>query len=242
LRRIAGEGTQAQLTPLGSGFFVAPNVFLTCNHVINDPRNPHQAGDGYQIVRNFGAQGDFCRMMDVQVDKDISLIPSADAAIFRVPGDTRPFVTVDYSDVSEGESIGVAGYPLGMVTADGNGQPKYEGLIFRVAKGTIGAIYSQVLQGPYVPVTKALSNIEVNFMFVSGNSGGPIFHAETGRVLAFVHGVMDKCIVQRVADTASANVALGVPSKHVESIFAIYSVGIRLANIRTELEGFGVTL
>jgi hypothetical protein len=84
--------------------------------------------------------------------------------------------------------------------------------------------------------------VEVNFLFVPGNSGGPVFDAETGRVLAYVHGFTSREIVQRLADTTPENIAVGADQKHIESLHAVYSLGIKLDNIREELERYGVTL
>ena len=39
---------------VGSGFFVSPTVFMTCNHVMNPLDDPRQAGDFYQLISNPG--------------------------------------------------------------------------------------------------------------------------------------------------------------------------------------------
>jgi starvation-inducible outer membrane lipoprotein len=79
-------------------------------------------------------------------------------------------------------------------------------------------------------------------MFVPGNSGGPIFDGETGRVIAFVHGFISPEIVQNYENTNAKNIADGAPNKHIQSLHAIYSIGIKLDSVRTELERFGVVL
>jgi hypothetical protein len=79
-------------------------------------------------------------------------------------------------------------------------------------------------------------------VFVAGNSGGPIFDAETGRVGAFVHGFRAEKIAEHYFDTAQPNISAGAPDKHIESLHAIYSVGIRVLNIREELERLGAGL
>jgi len=65
-------------------------------------------------------------------------------------------------------------------------------------------------------------------MFVPGNSGGPIFDGETGRVMAFVHGFTSPEIAQNYTETNAKNIAAGAPNKHIQSLHAIYSLGITL--------------
>jgi S1-C subfamily serine protease len=229
--------------PLGSGFFVAPKVFLTCHHVVNSVTNPHQPGDHYQLIQSLAANTAVATTPFVaSVGTDLHLYPDQDAAILQVPGDAHPFAAIGYSDFPEGAEIGVAGYPLSSVLPGQNGGPVLINVVYRVAKGVVTATYSQSIKPGPEPQTAMLNTLEVNFLFVPGNSGGPIFDAETGRVFAFVHGFRDTQIVQRFADTSPGNVANGAPPKHVEALHAVYSIGIRLDGIRTVLEGFGVTL
>jgi len=176
------------------------------------------------------------------VGTDLHFFPDRDAAILQLGGIDRPYVSLGYNDISPGEEIGVAGYPLPRLILDANGSLQLVNLIYRVAKGVVTSTVRQSLTPGLEPVTIELKTIEVNFLFVPGNSGGPIFDAETGRVLAYVHGFMDSQIVQRYSDTIQENISAGAPAKHIQALHAVYSLGIKLDAIRTELEGFGVTL
>ena len=238
-----GQALNFRVWPLGSGFFVAPRVFLTCHHVVNSVTNPHQPGDQYQLVQSLVANTAVATTpFTTTVGTNLHLFPDQDAAILQVAGDAHPFVAIGYSDFPEGAEIGVAGYPLSSVLPGQNGGPALINLVYRVAKGVVTATYSQTIKPGPEPQTALLNTVEVNFLFVPGNSGGPIFDAETGRVFAFVHGFRDFQIVQRFADTAPVNVTNGAPPKHVETLHAVYSIGIRLDGMRRALEGFGATL
>jgi Trypsin-like peptidase domain len=238
-----GQNQTFRMWPLGSGFFVAPNVLLTCNHVMNGSRVPHQAGDKYQTVQNLGSgQIKISIPFDLTIGTDLHLFPNYDAALIRAPGPPRPYVAVGYSDLTEGQEIGIAGYPLSQVTPGPNGEPLFPGFIYRVAKGVVTSTIRQRLNPNPDPQTAELSTLEVNFLFVPGNSGGPVFDCETGRASAFVHGFTDRQIIQRYVDTEASNVTAGAPAKHVQALHAVYSLGIMLDNIRTELEQLGVAL
>jgi len=176
------------------------------------------------------------------VGTDIHFFPDRDAAILHLSDAERPCVSLSYSDISAGAEIGVAGYPLPRFLVDANGNLQLANLIYRVAKGVVTSTVRQSLSPASETETMELKTIEVNFLFVPGNSGGPIFDAETGRVLAYVHGFMDSQIVQRYSNTNQEYIAAGAPAKHIQALHAVYSLGIKLDAIRTELEGFGVTL
>jgi hypothetical protein len=85
--------------------------------------------------------------------------------------------------------------------------------------------------------------LEVNFLFVPGNSGGPVFAAETGRVIGFVRGYKTVKIREMVATaTMIQQLPLGVSGQYIENLNAIYSLAIKLDFIRATIESFGVTL
>jgi Trypsin-like peptidase domain len=238
-----GPNQKFNIWALGSGFFVAPNVFLTCNHVMNNSKFPHQVGDQYQLVQNLGAGSvKLSPLLNFTIGNQLQLFPDKDAAIITVPGEPQPYASISYAEATEGSEIGVAGYPLSQILAGPNGEATFPGFIYRVAKGVVTSTIRQRLNPMPDPQTIELSTVEVNFMFVPGNSGGPIFDCETGRVLAFVHGFTDRQIVQRFVDTGQDKIAEGAPPKHVQALHAVYSLGIKLDNISAELGAAGVSL
>ncbi len=93
-----GNGAKA----LGTGFFVSRDVFITCDHVMNDPNDPHREGDSYALVANLtGASGKLYPLPTPQVGKEINLFPSLDLAVLRVPNtpNDQPFAPLEYGEV-----------------------------------------------------------------------------------------------------------------------------------------------
>jgi S1-C subfamily serine protease len=179
----------------------------------------------------------------VEIGQQLHLFPDYDAAILKTPASSpQPYASIGYTDTAEGLEIGVAGYPLSQITTGPNAEPQFHGVVYRVAKGVVTSTVRQAIRPDPDPQTAVLSTVEVNFLFVPGNSGGPVFDADTGRVIAYVHGFTNREIVQRLADTSKENIDAGADPKHIESLHAVYSLGIKLLNIRGELEKFGVTL
>ena len=233
---VGGMGGKA----LGTGFFVSRNIFITCDHVMNNPQDPHQPGDSYSLVANLtGTSGKMYPLLNPQIGQEINLFPNLDLAVLRVPNtpQDQPFAPLEYGDVYEGEGIGVVGYPLPALQVV-NGNITFNAVIYRAARGSVTARYianDGVLQN--VPT------IEVNFLFVPGNSGGPVFSAKTGRALGFVRGYRAVKIRESIATaTMIQQLPLGISNQYVESLSAVYSVAVKLDFVRATLDGFGATL
>jgi Trypsin-like peptidase domain len=236
-RPMAG-GTGAKA--IGTGFFVARDIFITCDHVMNNPSDPHRAGDSYLLVANLtGTSGKAYPIPNPQVGQDLQLFPNLDLAVLRVPNtpQTNPFAALEYSDVYEGEGIGVVGYPLPLLQVV-NGNVTFNGVIYRAARGSVTARYS-ANDGPLQQVPC----IEVNFLFVPGNSGGPVFSAKTGRVVGYVRGYRAEKVREAIATaTMIQQLPLGLSNQYIESLSAVYSIAVKLDFVRATLETFGVVL
>jgi S1-C subfamily serine protease len=228
---------------LGSGFFISSRIFVTCAHVINSPANPHRDGDDYHLV-NISPSGavQVHQLPKATVGKTVHLFPDADLAILEInDGQERDFLPIDHGELRVGMEIAVAGYPLPTLNAV-NGNLTYDGLIFRVAKDVVNATYRATFGsdagGPYTDMPV----IEVNFLFVPGNSGGPIFSADKGRVLGFVHGYRLQKIKEQV-ETVSLiqNFPASENNKYILHQNALYSIGFRMERVKAYIEKFGIS-
>lgn len=226
--------------PMGTGFFVAPKLFITCDHVINPVALPHVGGDSYRLIANLtGSSATVLTLPMPQIGDEIIRFPNLDLAVLRIntAADDHPYAALSYDEVQVGEELGIVGYPLANLTTDANGDLRLEGLIYRAAKGPVSGRYSGTLNpnAPDLPV------VEVNFMFVSGNSGGPAFEADTGRVVGMVQGFTWRGIAEEQVQTAIQQLQIGLSPIYIARIHAIYSWAIKLDCFRTSLEGLGVT-
>lgn len=225
-------------TAMGTGFFVSRNIFVTCDHVMNPSLSPHVAGDSYRLIANItGNSATVHSSKMVEVGRDLILYPNLDLAVLILDSpDDQPFAALSYGEVSIGEELGIVGYPLAKLITDATGALRVEGLIYRAAKGAV----TSLLKGTLNPNAPDLPVIEVNFMFVSGNSGGPAFEAETGRVIGMVQGISWAPVAENICKTDIQQLPIGVSEFYISRIFAIYSQAIKLDCFRAALEGIGV--
>lgn len=239
-QRPVGELFQSYC--LGSGFFVSSSVFVTCWHVIDSPLSPHIAGDKYQLVNNVNGTNGIVLEIVGGIGEDIHLYPESDFAILlcRAKSD-QAYMPIGYATLPVGSEIGTAGYPLASISANEDMTANVEGLIYRVAKSATTAVYKSTWNAndgyPLVDATL----VEVNFFFVPGNSGGPIFDAETGRAFAYVKGFKTPKI-NEFMDTAFITPPDHVSKDYIAGIRAVYSIGLTLDPVREHLEKFGVKL
>jgi S1-C subfamily serine protease len=228
---------------LGSGFFVSSKIFLTCAHVLMHPANSHIDGDRYDLISIAGSIRVVWSIQNAIVGNNVHIFQNADLALLSVDGNQeRPYLPLEYGDIPVGAEIGVAGYPIPQLQVI-NGQLDLTGLIYRVAKDVLTATYTANFNTNTGATLTNIPVIEVNFLFVPGNSGGPIFSATNGRVIGYVQGFRTHKVEEKV-ETASPDLRLpeGMSSSYILSNSALYSIGVRLILARSYLESLGVTL
>ena len=225
---------------LGTGFFVRPDLFISCEHVINPSAAPHQPGDSYRLIANLSGNTANVHVVTApQIGKELSLFPESDLAVLQVANaGGQEFVSICYNDVLVGHEIGVVGYPLAVLGTDSAGNLLLDGLIYRAARGVITGRFPADLNGN----AKSIPILEVNFMFVSGNSGGPVFDPETGKVLGMVQGIQWFKIAEQLVkmNPFPGQLPLGVSPIYVAPVLAVYSRAVKTDCFRTVLDGFGV--
>jgi S1-C subfamily serine protease len=222
---------------LGTGFFLKGDTFITCDHVMNSTGDPHQVGDSYRLIANLtGSTATVHVVKKPDVGKELSLYPDLDLAILQVPEvDDQPFASISYAEVPIGEEIGIVGYPLASLTTDAKANLQLEGLIYRAGKGIVTGRY----RGTLNPVAPDLPMLETNFMFVSGNSGGPVFSAETGNVIGMVQGYRTVKVGEHLMQVTSPKNP-NLPTEYYSAVQAVYSGGIKCDAFRTALESFSI--
>lgn len=243
LRSRPAAGGNRNYMPLGSGFFVSRKIFLTCAHLFIRQPHTHVDGDAYHLVSRSKTNLIHWPIQNGVVGQNIHIFPEADLALLTVDSDQdKAYLPLEYGEILEGAEIGVAGYPIPILQAINN-QIDCSSLIYRVARNVLTAAYLATWDSGFGPTLTNIPVLEVNFLFVPGNSGGPIFSATNGRVIGYVQGFRSHKVEERV-ETADTSLTLpaGVSNTYIRSNSALYSVGVGLERVRQHLESLGVTL
>ncbi len=111
-----------------------------------------------------------------KVDYDLGLVRLATHAAFA---DGYPFLEIeDYANLYEGMDIGTCGFPLGNEMHNQVGT--------KTSSFTRG-ILSSIAPAPGAP-PDLVDGFQLDLTATFGNSGGPIFAWDSGRVIGFVQG------------------------------------------------------
>lgn len=221
------QGTNSfnNLTAVGSGFCIHQDGWvITSNHVVNHPRNPFKDNEViFAFQKTSETEGKFALATGISY-----AFPEIDICLIKFDHSFNP-VPLNNHVPSQGEEIGVFGYPASNIIIEPNGQINGSQIRPRVAKTVIGSREVHGLLnfdgGAISIVNKRF--IEAQFTFIKGNSGGPVFSAKTGKVVGVVTGS-----VHLPQDIMHVQNMLGATQNLIPAVpFATYALAIGIDEI-----------
>lgn len=194
-------------TILGSGFCIDPSgIVVTCQHVLSafmsksipeqirdiDPAEKSKSVQSVNPPTVLEAFAIFYR--PELIGHNLVIIPSKvdlmmakndyDLGLVRLLPhkhcpDGYPFIEIeDYQSLHEGQEVGLCGFPLGNF------------LLNQI--GTVTSSFSKGILSSIIPASgvdiKYLRGFQLNITATHGNSGGPVFSLETGKVFGVLQG------------------------------------------------------
>ena len=188
-------------TIVGSGFCIDPTgIVITCRHVVEafmEKKIAQQISEAPQSTRTsrfkpmspgktitpFAIFYDTARSREhiftiLSHPRNLIAKPDKDLAAIQLLSNTRfpqgyPFLEIEqFEDISEGDDIGVCGFPLGNYLLKQLGT---------VTSSFTRGILSSIIPGPNVEL-EYLDGFQLNVTATNGNSGGPVFSFDTGKV------------------------------------------------------------
>lgn len=234
IARVRKEGDNTRITTLGTGFLCAPRRLLTCAHVIDNDENKHKKGDEYLLVQS-DEYGNWHRSsVKLTRDKDLFVYHDTDSAVIYLP---KSFYRKNSGEIIKSEDIhlklsaktfpigtdvGVMGYPMQTIGFNKQKELDVSSIKIRADKGVINTGHR----------SNGVTITEFTMAFNPGNSGGPIFHASTGEVIAIVHGY-NSLPIRFIKEDLPGNLQKQVGQKEIiSSIRALYSIGICGASLK----------
>jgi len=197
----------------GTGFVVGDGTWAITNaHVIPDSADADP--DAKIVVQVRQSQNDLqMRQATVlEVDK------VHDLALLRFEGAAVPAVTLRDSDtVREGHSIAFMGFPIG--GALGFSPVTHRGMVSSITPIALPPANSQQLNARTISSLRSGSFdiFQLDATAYPGNSGGPMFDADTGEVL----GVINMVFVKDTKESALTNpsgISYAIPAKFVTQL------------------------
>ena len=198
-----------QFVMRGTGFAIGSgNLIATNAHVLPDSKNPD--GPALAILsRNDQGQAQVRQAHVVNKDSE------HDLAILRIDGPALPALKLRNSDsVREGQLVGFTGFPIG--GALGFSPVTHRGMISSITPialpgGNARQINSKLIR----QVRSGTFNIfQLDATAYPGNSGSPVFDADSGEVIGIVNMVFIKGS-REAALTQPSGISYAIPSNYL---------------------------
>ena len=197
----------------GTGFVVAQgddsqsNLVVTNAHVL---ASADEAPTALVVQLRIGNTPWQMRKADV-----LALDTVHDLALLRFEGTGAPALRVrDSHSVQEGQAVGFTGFPLGSIL--GFSPVSHRGMVSAITPAALPQATAQQLNGVTVRGLRSGSFdvFQIDGTAYPGNSGGPLFDAQSGEVL----GVMNMVFVRSTRESAlsqPSGISYAIPSRYV---------------------------
>ena len=214
----ASSGSAPTLRPaarpsnlLGTGFAVGDGTLVATNaHVVPDSLD----AEGFERLIVFVGHGSNPSARTARV---VATDPIHDLALLRVEGPAiPPLALVEAHPVREGEAIAFTGFPIGAVL--GLHPVTHQGIISALTPTAIPAPSSGHLSGRQIRALKDPYIVyQLDATAYPGNSGSPVYLAESGAVVAVLNKVFVKQTKENVIKDPSA-ISYAIPIKYLSTL------------------------
>ena len=196
----------------GTGFIVGNGQLVVTNaHVLPAPA----VGDAPALVVQVRQGNDEWQMRPVQLlGQDLP----RDLALLRMAGPPGPALAVgDSTRVREGDELAFMGFPIG--GALGFSAVTHRALVASITPATLPSPTANNLQGQAIRGLREnrFDLFQLDAVAYPGNSGGPLFHPQTGEVLGVLNMVLVKSRRESVLSNPSG-IAYAIPARHVREL------------------------
>ena len=198
----------------GSGVLISPNgLIVTANHVINMIGQNNEK----DLLRVFLYQDDQDRGYAARI---ITQSLQYDLALLQIEGKDFPYLEKgNSSQLKEGDQIAFCGYPYGLLL--GLRPTTHRGMISSISPNVLPVISTKDLSPEIKRALATKYNIfHLDATVYPGQSGGPLFDPETGKVLGIMscglfaegnNGSKTKFIVP-------TGISYAIPIEHVDQL------------------------
>ena len=194
----------------GTGFVVGDgNLLVTCSHVADSDTQPGKMGRLVVLSSNGKGAGQIRQADVLEVDKE------HDLTVLRFGGNPLPALDLGKAaSVREGQSVAFMGFPLG--GALGFAPVTHRGMVSSVTSVALPSPTAQQLNARSISRLRegAFEMLQLDATAYPGNSGGPLFDAETGEIVGVVNMVTLKG-TRESALTHPSGISYAIPVEFV---------------------------
>ncbi len=195
---------------LGTGFVVGDGRLVVTNaHVL--PENIDVKS--IETVAVFFRQDERIRMIQtrtVVVDKE------HDIAILRLLSGKLPVMVLSDSLVREGQEIAFTGYPIGMVL--GVHPVTHRGIVSAISPVILPVLNARRLNAKMMRRLRDPYDVyQLDATAYPGNSGSPVYNADTGKII----GIVNKVFVKETKETIlskPSGITYAIPIKYLKNL------------------------
>ena len=204
-----------RFTLRGTGFIAGDGNFVITNaHVI--PEDQEKDPESKIVIQVRTAQNE----LQARVATILEIDKLRDLALLKFDGPALPKLTVRDSDgVREGQSIAFIGFPIG--GALGFSPVTHRGIISSITAIALPSSNASQLNARNVASLRSggFNVFQLDATAYPGNSGGPMFDADTGEVIGVINMVFIKG-TKESALTHPSGISYAIPSKYVMELLA----------------------
>jgi S1-C subfamily serine protease len=200
----------------GTGFVAGDgNLLVTCAHVVDSDIQPGNEGRLVVLSSNGKGAGQIRRAEVLEVDK------VHDLTVLRFDGKPLPALDLGKAaSVREGQSVAFMGFPLG--GALGFAPVTHRGMVSSITNVALPSPTAKQLDERSISRLRegAFEMLQLDATAYPGNSGGPLFDAETGEVVGVVNMVTLKG-TRESALTHPSGISYAIPVEFVLQLHAL---------------------
>ena len=206
-----------RFTLRGSGFVaISGNLGITNAHVLFSPSeisaNVDSASDLVVQVRGSKGELQMRQATVLEVDR------VHDLALLRFDGEPAPFLSLrDSNTVREGQPVALMGFPIGGVL--GFSPVTHRAMVSSITPIVLPAATGQLLSEKSIrSIREGSFNIfQLDGTAYPGNSGGPVFDADSGEVVGIVNMVFVKSTKESALSQPSG-ISYAIPSNYIQQL------------------------
>jgi len=195
---------------LGTGFVISTGELVVTNaHVL--PKNINTKS--IETIAVFFRQGKHVRMLKARV---IAVDKEHDIAILKLLAGRLPAMELTDSLVREGQLVAFTGYPIGMVL--GVYPVTHRGIISAISPVVLPVLNARQLNSKLMRRLRNPYNVyQLDATAYPGNSGSPVYEADTGKVIGIVNKVFIKETKETILSKPSG-ITYAIPVRYLNDL------------------------